>query len=60
MRYKQKNNYIYRCGGILIENIKFNDLPPLSSDRFALKRLKFIPRFDSSLDVSNKNIIKCR
>ncbi|KAL4711932.1 hypothetical protein ACJJTC_006101, partial [Scirpophaga incertulas] len=38
-----------RCGGILIEGIKFKDLPPIKTKDVLLKTLKFVPRFETNV-----------
>ncbi|KOB69710.1 Uncharacterized protein OBRU01_16429 [Operophtera brumata] len=39
-----------RCGGVLMENLKFNDLPA-SRKQVDLKTLRFVPRFQSNIDT---------
>lgn len=41
-----------RCGGVLIENQKYHDLPPSKEKQVDLKTLRFVPRFQSNIDVS--------
>ncbi|KOB71689.1 Uncharacterized protein OBRU01_13331, partial [Operophtera brumata] len=38
------------CGGVLIKNMKFRDLPPLNEKQVILKTLRFVPRFHSNID----------
>ncbi|XP_039751985.1 fatty acid synthase-like [Pararge aegeria] len=37
-----------RCGGVLIENIKFYDMPSINKEQIALKALKFIPHVSTN------------
>ncbi|XP_052738819.1 fatty acid synthase-like [Bicyclus anynana] len=37
-----------RCGGVIMENIKFHDLPSINKERMALKTLKFVPHVTSN------------
>ncbi|XP_045770793.1 fatty acid synthase-like isoform X2 [Maniola jurtina] len=37
-----------RCGGVLIENIKFHDLPSINKEQIALKTLKFVPHVSTN------------
>ncbi|KAL0818125.1 hypothetical protein ABMA28_008651 [Loxostege sticticalis] len=43
-----------RCGGVLIEDVKFKDLPISSAvNKISLKTLQFVPRFQSNIrDIS--------
>ncbi|XP_052739228.1 fatty acid synthase [Bicyclus anynana] len=43
-----------RCGAVLIENIKFHDLPSINKGQIALKTLKFVPHFTTdNIDVKS-------
>ncbi|KAJ8711408.1 hypothetical protein PYW07_008650 [Mythimna separata] len=46
------NSGISRCGGVTISNVKLENLPPLSNKNMALQALKFVPYFQSDIDVA--------
>ncbi|KOB78858.1 Uncharacterized protein OBRU01_01304 [Operophtera brumata] len=46
-----------RCGGVLIENLKFHDLPPSKEKQIDLKTLRFVPRFQSNSDIFTSLLI---
>ncbi|KAJ8711409.1 hypothetical protein PYW07_008651 [Mythimna separata] len=43
---------ITRCGGVTISNVKLENMPPLSNKNMALQALKFVPYFQSDIDVA--------
>ncbi|KAJ8713070.1 hypothetical protein PYW08_008374 [Mythimna loreyi] len=45
------NSGITRCGGITISNVKFENMPPLINKNMTLKALKFVPYYQSDVDV---------
>ncbi|XP_075991465.1 fatty acid synthase-like [Anticarsia gemmatalis] len=49
-----------RCGGILMEHIKFENLSPVDENKMALKILRFVPHFQSELEVSSSLEIYCQ
>lgn len=44
-----------RCGGIIIEDVKFRKLPVAKEAKFALKALNFVPRF-----LTQSNVRLCK
>ncbi|KOB69292.1 Uncharacterized protein OBRU01_10567, partial [Operophtera brumata] len=46
-----------RCGGILMKNLKFHDLPPSIEKQVDLKTLRFVPRFQSNIDTFTSLLI---
>ncbi|KAJ8713071.1 hypothetical protein PYW08_008375 [Mythimna loreyi] len=46
------NSGITRCGGVTISNIKLENMPPLSNKNMALQALKFVPYYQSDIDVA--------
>ncbi|CAB3246473.1 unnamed protein product [Arctia plantaginis] len=40
-----------RCGGVVLQAIKYQHLPPVNDTKMTLKTLTFVPHFKSKLDV---------
>ncbi|XP_075983865.1 fatty acid synthase-like [Anticarsia gemmatalis] len=49
-----------RCGGVLIETIRFENVPPLSGNKLALKSLKFISNLQTGIKVSSSLEAYCQ
>lgn len=47
--YLTDDNY-FRCEGILLESLRFQDIPNTDESELGLKVLKFIPRFSDRND----------
>ncbi|CAB3220026.1 unnamed protein product [Arctia plantaginis] len=42
-----------RCGGVVLQAIKYQHLPPANDTKMTLKTLTFVPHFKSKLDISS-------
>ncbi|KAJ8713069.1 hypothetical protein PYW08_008373 [Mythimna loreyi] len=46
------NAGITRCGGVTVSNVKLENMPPLSNKNMTLEALKFVPYYQSDIDVA--------